>query len=140
MLSFGALPPVKVNLTSSYNRITASTYDLLQCFELPCESGTVGVAMALGGPCQESKENDCRLEVKFEQVRLLPAEGADRNAFIAALEAAGLGSEGVETPVQIEAKPTYIDVDHLSDALRVHKGASGATYVLRRVEDIPYTM
>tara|TARA_B110001469_G_C9518016_1_gene257920 strand:+ start:535 stop:654 length:120 start_codon:yes stop_codon:yes gene_type:complete len=35
-------------------------------------------------------------------------------------------------------KPTYIDVEHLSDALRVHKGASGTTYVLERVEDIPY--
>ena len=54
------------------------------------------------------------------------------------MEAAGLPSDGAKEPIKIEVKPTYIDVEHLSDALRVHKGASGTTYVLERVEDIPY--
>ena len=52
------------------------------------------------------------------------------------MEAAGLPSDGAKEPIKIEVKPTYIDVEHLSDALRVHKGASGTTYVLERVEDI----
>jgi hypothetical protein len=142
MLSFGALPPVKVNLTDSYNRITPTGYDLLQCFELPAPErsggGTVGVAMALCGSGSANSEIPYRLDVQFETVVLLPATGADVDAFYAALEAAGLPSDGAKEPIKIEVKPTYIDVEHLSDALRVHKGASGTTYVLERVEDIPY--
>ena len=55
-----------------------------------------------------------------------------------ALEAAGLPADAAREPIAIEVKPTYIDLEHLSDALRVHKGASGSTYVLQRVEDIPF--
>eukprot|EP00310_Coccolithus_braarudii_P021474 CAMPEP_0183332382 /NCGR_PEP_ID=MMETSP0164_2-20130417/1570_1 /TAXON_ID=221442 /ORGANISM="Coccolithus pelagicus ssp braarudi, Strain PLY182g" /LENGTH=255 /DNA_ID=CAMNT_0025501089 /DNA_START=26 /DNA_END=793 /DNA_ORIENTATION=+ len=143
MLSFGALPPIKVNLTDSYNRVTTTTYDLLQCFDLPTATGsggTVGVAMALRGSGAVSKERPNRLEVQFETVLLLPAADTDPGDFCTALEAAGLPLEGAREPIKIEVKPTYIDVEHLSDGLRVHKGASGTTYVLERVERIPYTL
>jgi hypothetical protein len=136
-------PPVKVNLTSSYNRVTASGYDLLQCFELAVPEssggGAVGVAMALRGAGTVSADTPTRLDVQFETVALLPAADADADAFAAALGEAGLAEAAASGAIAIECKPTYIDVSHLTPAMRVHKGASGATYVLRRVDDIPFT-
>jgi len=141
MLSFGALPPVKVNLTASYNRVALGRYDLLQCFELPSTTGgdPVGVAMALCGSGSVSSEQSNRLDVQFEKVVLVPATGGDADEFHAALDAAGL-VDGAGEPIDIDVKPTYIDLTHLSDSLRVHKGASGSTYVLQRVDEIPYEL
>ena len=142
MLSFGALPPLKVNLTDSYNRVSPGAYDLLQCFELPSASGsgTVEVAMMLRAPgWQVNGERPLRLDVQFSTVSMLPGASAEPDEAMAAMEAAGLG-EAARAPVEIEAKATYIDVEALSEALRVHKGASGKTYILQRVDAIPYVV
>jgi len=81
-----------------------------------------------------------RLHVQFETVSVCPWEepslkddDKDGDA-ITWLRAEGMG-EFLEVPTPIKAKPTYIDIEYIDERIRVHRGASGSLYVLRRMTD-----
>lgn len=114
LLSFGVLPPLQVDIQDSLNVVDNGTYDLIQVFD--------GFAMRLSGPCE--KNDNGRVFVTFESVEPLP--GSQQ------LEDLGLEPGVVSIP---KPKKTYIDVTYISPSLRVHRGASGKTYVLSRCDD-----
>uniref|UniRef100_A0A7S1T497 Plastid lipid-associated protein/fibrillin conserved domain-containing protein n=1 Tax=Tetraselmis chuii TaxID=63592 RepID=A0A7S1T497_9CHLO len=130
MLSFGTLPPVKVAIVDSYNRVRGGSYDLLQVFQL--EGSDVTAAMVLSGTCGPDLERPNRLNVQFSSVRVLTREDAPLEWRDVLVEA-GLG-DALTAAQGVVAKCTYIDVDYIDDVLRVHKGESGTTYVLRRLQ------
>eukprot|EP00929_Paragymnodinium_shiwhaense_P074067 TRINITY_DN37888_c0_g1_i1.p1 TRINITY_DN37888_c0_g1~~TRINITY_DN37888_c0_g1_i1.p1 ORF type:complete len:243 (+),score=45.52 TRINITY_DN37888_c0_g1_i1:101-829(+) len=136
-LSFGALPPVGVHFLEAYNRVSATgkgegMYELFQMFSLP-EVPDVRAAMVLSGPWTTADaEKPGRASVHFQSVQLLPDNSSPEKleACKQALQANGLGQALL--PVPLRAPPTYIDVEFIDDNFRVHKGQSGATYVLTR--------
>mmetsp|Transcript_41382 Transcript_41382/g.98111 ORF Transcript_41382/g.98111 Transcript_41382/m.98111 type:complete len:264 (+) Transcript_41382:94-885(+) len=140
MLSFGALADVKVGITESFNRVKGSRYDLVQCFQV-CECGTHG-ALILQGECASNPQHpSSRLDVKFSSVKISAHNDASPEVVVA-LRDKGLG-DALDGPVPIKAPNTYIDIEYLDGDIRVHKGQSGSTYILRRLkgqEAIPYDL
>lgn len=130
MLSFGGLPPVKVAIVDSYNRVKGDSYELLQVFQVPGSQFTA--AMVLGGACTPDPEQPNRLSVQFNSVRVCPPLDASEGC-LKMLEEAGLGY-AIDIAVPIVTKTTYIDVGFIDSTLRVHKGQSGITYILKRLK------
>jgi len=139
MLSFGALPPVEIAITGSYNRVQSNLYELLQVFQLP--DSNITAAMVLGAPCAPDPEQSNRLTVQFDSVRVvLPLEAGE--GCIQALEEAGLG-DAIKGAIPIDAPSTYIDIEYIDSTLRVHTGQTGTTYVLKRLhspDKIPFSL
>lgn len=111
LLSFGVLPPLQVDIKESLNVVEDGNYDLIQVFD--------DFAMKLRGPC--AKGDKGRVSVTFESVEALPGSRQ--------LDELGLVPGAIVIP---KPKKTYIDVTYISPSLRVHRGASGKTYVLSR--------
>eukprot|EP00933_Yihiella_yeosuensis_P005579 TRINITY_DN110126_c0_g1_i1.p1 TRINITY_DN110126_c0_g1~~TRINITY_DN110126_c0_g1_i1.p1 ORF type:complete len:328 (-),score=64.52 TRINITY_DN110126_c0_g1_i1:104-1021(-) len=147
-LSFDALPRVPVLITGSYNRVIgdgkSGTYQLLQTFTMPDSEG-VEAAMMLEGSWSTGTASGnwgkgaarTRVPIQFETVRLLTAtENSDES--LAMLKKADL--DKFLEPKSVTARKTYIDLDHISSEMRIHKGESGAVYVLTRLKDekIPF--
>lgn len=136
-LSFGTLPDVEVQVVGGFNRVTGSakeggSYELLQVFTVP-GSGGVTAAMVLGGPWSASEgQEPGRASIQFQTVTLVPS--ADTEASEAMLAAAGLAAG---KPLSVKAPRTYIDVEYIDEAVRVHRGESGMLYVLSR-EAVPF--
>ena len=146
MLSFGALPPIKVAIVDSYNRVKGDSYELLQVFRIPDSEATA--AMVLGGRCVPAAA-DAGDDAGPSQPPQRPfhvCEGAAASGCPGGLRGGtGGGGPGARGTIAIDAKPTYIDVDYIDGALRVHKGQSGTTYVLKRLlqeagESIPFLL
>jgi len=137
-LSFGALPEVEVCIVGGFNRIRGSvadggTYELFQVFTLPGSEG-VTAAMVLGGPWgKDVGGKPGRAAVHFQAVTLVPSS-SQPEASIAMLRAAGLTTM---MPVPVRAPPTFIDVEYIDKTIRVHRGESGAVYILSR-GDVPF--
>jgi len=92
--------------------------------------------MVLGGPWGKHESGGPgRVFVNFQTVTIMPSE-SDTEASIDMVSKAGLN---ISTPIPLKGKgcSSYIDVEYIDRAVRVHKGASGATYVLSR-EDVPF--
>mmetsp|Transcript_137485 Transcript_137485/g.383435 ORF Transcript_137485/g.383435 Transcript_137485/m.383435 type:complete len:298 (-) Transcript_137485:181-1074(-) len=137
-LSFGALPDVEVCVVAGFNRVSGSaelggTYELFQVFAMPGSLDVVA-ALVLGGPWhQDEGGKPGRASVHFQTVTLIPSAAAPQ-ASEAMLKAAGLT---VRTPIPVKAPPTFIDIEYIDDVLRVHRGESGAVYILSR-EEFPF--
>lgn len=109
-------------------------YELFQVFTIPGSEG-VTAAMVLGGPWEQDQDGkQGRASVHFQTVTLVPSS-SQREASIEMLRAAGLTTL---TPVPIKAPPTFIDVEYIDSEIRVHRGSSGAVYILSRGE-VPFT-
>lgn len=138
-LSFGVLPEVEVSIVGGFNRVSGSAdeelgglYELFQVFTVPGSDG-VTAAMVLGGPWSRDDEGNKkgRASVHFQYVKLVPS--SDKEASISMLRSAGLPL----TAIPVRAPPTFIDVEYIDDSIRVHRGESGAVYVLSR-ETVPF--
>ncbi|CAE7036795.1 unnamed protein product [Symbiodinium sp. CCMP2592] len=150
-VSFTALPAAPVQFTGSYNRVsgtpTGGTYQLLQTFTLPDNKEGTEAAMVLEGTWStgDSEGNwgrgapRTRVPTEFQTVRLVPSI-KDEDKSRAMLEAAGLGKYFERTPVK--AKATYIDLQHVSEEMRLHQGESGQMYILSKIGDgeIPFVL
>ncbi|CAK9064304.1 unnamed protein product [Durusdinium trenchii] len=149
-VSFMALPPVDVEFTGSFNRVSGDgeggTYQLLQTFTIPDNDG-VEAAMVLegewstgssSGPWGEGAPRK-RVPTEFKTVRLVPS-ASDTEKSKEMLEKAGLGKFFERTPVK--ARATYIDLKQISDEMRTHQGESGAWYILTKMDDgsIPFLL
>eukprot|EP00913_Durusdinium_trenchii_P027329 g25639.t1 len=121
-VSFMALPPVDVEFTGSFNRVSGDgeggTYQLLQTFTIPDNDG-VEAAMVLegewstgssSGPWGEGAPRK-RVPTEFKTVRLVPS-ASDTEKSKEMLEKAGLGKFFERTPVK--ARATYIDLKQIS--------------------------
>lgn len=150
-VSFTALPATPVQFTGSYNRVsgtpTGGTYQLLQTFTLPDNKEGTEAAMVLEGTWStgDSEGNwgkgapRTRVPTEFQTVRLVPSI-KDEDKSRAMLEAADLGKYFERTPVN--AKATYIDLQHVSEEMRLHQGESGQMYILSKIGDgeIPFVL
>eukprot|EP00931_Biecheleriopsis_adriatica_P063582 TRINITY_DN38531_c0_g1_i1.p1 TRINITY_DN38531_c0_g1~~TRINITY_DN38531_c0_g1_i1.p1 ORF type:complete len:323 (+),score=59.23 TRINITY_DN38531_c0_g1_i1:41-970(+) len=149
MLSFSALPATDITILGSYNRVVGDSqggsYQLVQTFTVPDSNGAEA-AMVLEGNWGKGGAEGAwgkgalrvRVPVQFKTVRLVPSASNPEESR-AMLEAAGLG--GYMEPTDVKAQATYVDLDHMSDIMRVHKGESGAVYVLSRLsEPIPFLL
>mmetsp|Transcript_138090 Transcript_138090/g.441183 ORF Transcript_138090/g.441183 Transcript_138090/m.441183 type:complete len:335 (-) Transcript_138090:42-1046(-) len=152
-MSFGALPGIEVNLTGSFNRVfgegpkadgiarPGGIYELLQVFSVPGEADGPSAAMVLSGPWSGPEENDpstdgpARCEVRFQTVRLEPST-KDAASSLEMLRKVGLGEYLM--PTELKAKSTYIDLEYMSPSVRVHRGESGAVYVLSRLGGVGF--
>lgn len=152
-MSFGVLPGVEVNLTGSFNRVfgegpkadglarPGGIYELLQVFSVPGEADGPSAAMVLSGPWSGPEEDDpstdgpARCEVRFQTVRLEPST-KDAVSSLEMLRKVGLGE--YLKPTELKAKSTYIDLEYMSPSLRVHRGESGAVYVLSRLGGVGF--
>eukprot|EP00930_Biecheleria_cincta_P001503 TRINITY_DN102643_c0_g1_i1.p1 TRINITY_DN102643_c0_g1~~TRINITY_DN102643_c0_g1_i1.p1 ORF type:complete len:294 (-),score=63.34 TRINITY_DN102643_c0_g1_i1:57-938(-) len=147
LLSFLAIPKTLVRSTGSYNRIDESMYQLVQTFTMLDTPGGTEAAMVLEGPWSTGTAEGAwgkgaertRVPVQFKTVRVVPsAENTEESR--AMIEKLGLG-DFLERK-EIEARETYIDLNHMSPDMRIHKGASGAVYVLSKMEQgtIPFLL
>mmetsp|Transcript_15447 Transcript_15447/g.43219 ORF Transcript_15447/g.43219 Transcript_15447/m.43219 type:complete len:328 (+) Transcript_15447:130-1113(+) len=154
MLSFGALAKVPVEIAGAYNRVrlgggdqdgngdAEGIYELINVLKILPEAlveegedtiseEAVTLAMALAGPCREAEGAPGEWEVTFTSVTLCPPIGsldAEERAALGAKLGAPLG-----TPVDLGSQSGSIDVGFIDGSLRVHRGKSGAIYVLDRL-------
>mmetsp|Transcript_47062 Transcript_47062/g.102411 ORF Transcript_47062/g.102411 Transcript_47062/m.102411 type:complete len:277 (+) Transcript_47062:24-854(+) len=147
-LSFGALPNRKVTVEKFWNRITKDTYTLIPAVQAEGSEALAGVA--LEGPYELDDQVRHRCHVRFTKVTLAPAEdplasGSGESASLSLCsdimgKRVGKSQKPWALFRWLRADRTFVDVMYIDDEMRIHKGKSGAIYVLDRVPKVPYLL
>lgn len=154
LLSFLALPKTIVQLTGSYNRIDEGRYQLAHTFRMHPDKaeesdtpyGTEAAVVLEGTWSTGTAEGEwgkgaerTRVPVQFEKIRVAPStENSEDSRKM--IEDLGLG--GYLEQQSMKTQETYIDLNYMSRVMRIHKAASGAIYVLSKMEPgtIPFML